>query len=56
MQHIFNIESADSLIILDALKIMIKDPEINEEDRNVAEKLFNYIVDTVRDDLKGSEI
>lgn len=55
MTHIFTVDSAESLIILDALKIMVKDPEVNLEDREEAERLFRRIIDIVEDDLKGVE-
>lgn len=55
MTHIFTVNSVESLVILDALKIMINDPEINDIDRREAEKIFRRMIDIVKDDLKGVE-
>ena len=52
MTHNIKIESADSLVLLDALKLLVEDPEFNQEDRDTAQRLFENIVDLVREDLK----
>lgn len=43
MVHNMNITSEDLVIILDALKIMIKDEEINSEDKLKARNIYKQI-------------
>lgn len=52
MDHIIKINSADWMLVVDALDIMKKDADIHPEDRIKARELSNLIIDTVFNDIR----
>lgn len=55
MIHKIDIESTESLVVLDSLKRTVDNPEYHEDDRTTARKIMNRIIDVVGDDLKKGE-
>lgn len=52
MEHKFKLDSVDAMVVVDALDVMAKDGEINENDRAIAKKTATYIVNKVIMDFR----